>query len=106
MAKKKAKRRSAARKWKGLSPIQRRVYEYIKVVERPAEIDQHALEQVRAMGDAGAQVYWEEKLLPGARAAAQLQAEFVKPAQPKKKRQPKKNPTDAKAILRNAMKGT
>jgi hypothetical protein len=92
-----------------LSPKQRRVYEYIKIVETPRGVDRFALELVRAMSDAEAQAYWEENLLPGAREAAQAQRDFL--AAPKgkaTKRKParrKKNP-DAKAVLHRAMRGT
>ena len=73
MAKKKA-----ARRWRGLSPIQRKVYDYIKVVESPSAIDQTALAEVRAMGEAGAQTYWTEKLEPSAREAAGIAQEFLR----------------------------
>lgn len=71
-------KRKSTRRWRGLSPIQRKVYDYIKVVESPSQIDQTALEQVRAMGTAGAQAYWTEKLEPSAREAAAVAREFLR----------------------------
>lgn len=99
-----ARSKGGARRLKGLSPIQRKVYDYIKVVEGPGEIDQDALAQVDAMGERGAQAYWKVQLEPYAREAAGAARAFVGGARKKNAR--KKNPVDAKAILRRAMRGT
>lgn len=70
-------RGNPGRRWKGLSPIQRKVYDYIQSAESPRAIDQGALAEVRAMGEAGAQAYWEERLEPSAVEAAAATRQFV-----------------------------